>query len=718
MPVHTTLSVCTHNCPDACAMRVGVEDGRIVSIAGDPTHPITRGFLCGKVNRYAERVYHPERIRTPLRRVGAKGEGRFAPISWDAALDEIAARWREVIDRHGAEAILPYSYSGTVGRVQMHAGHRLFHALGATRLARTICSVQAAEGQKYTTGAGLAADIEELPHSRLIVLWGSNVLSTHLHLWPLIREARANGAQLVVIDPHRNRTARQADWYLPIRPGTDAALGLGLMRELIAAGLHEADFVERYTLGFAELRAACAPYTPERTAELTGLAPEDVVRLAHLYGGTKASFLRLGLGPTRRRNGGMVVRTLACLPALTGAWEARGGGFLRQGWANGRLNLGALTDPRPGDPPARTVNMLHLGHALTELRDPPVMALYVYNSNPAAVAPAQAQVHAGLRREDLFVVVHEQMPTDTTDFADLVLPATTFLEQDDVAAGNAARYVQLARAAIAPLGEARSNLDTFAALAARLGIADPVYSEGFDALAERLLESDWAPPGGFDREAFRAGKPVKLHPPRAPWREGKLATPSGKFEFVSAALAAQGLSPVPEYAPSPEGHEAAAAPGASYPLQLCTPHAHHLINSSFANTPSAHGLERPATIRLHPADAAARGLAAGDAARAFNHRGACLLTVDVTEDVQPGVAVAESVWWPRHHAALTGADGNGSGPNGGPRPGNVNQLISAETTDLGGGALFQDCCVQVEGVEADSVHGHPIRPERPARMQG
>ena len=685
MAVTYTTAVCTHNCPDGCGVRVGVEDGRVVSLAGDPDHPITRGFLCGKVNRYTERVYHAERILTPLRRVGAKGEGRFAPISWDEALDEIAARWREVIAGHGAEAILPYSFSGSVGRVSMYIGHRLFHALGASRLARTICSTQAVEGQRYTTGTGLAMDIEEIPHSRFIILWGSNVLSTNLHLWPLIREARAQGARLVVIDPHRNRTARQADWYLPIRPGTDAALALGMMRQIVADGLHDAAFIDRYTLGFEDLCRACAPYTPEHTAEITGLPAQDVVRLAREYGGTRASFLRLGLGPTRRRNGGMVVRTLACLPALTGAWEARGGGFMRQGWASGRLNLGYLTDPRPEDPPARTVNMLHLGRALTELRDPPVMALYVYNSNPAAVTPEQTRVHAGLQREELFTVVHEQMRTDTTDFADIVLPATTFLEQEDVGAGSGTRYVQYSARAIAPLGEARSNLDTFAALAGRMGLADPVYTGGFAQIAERLLQSEWAPPDGFDGAAFRAGRVQKLHPPERPWRDGRLATPSGKFEFVSAALGQLGLSPVPEYTPSPEGNLDNDLK-ARYPLQLCTPHAHHLINSSFANTAGAHGLDRPGRIRLHPADAAARGLGAGDRARVFNERGACVLTVDVTEDVRPGVSVAEAVWWPGDAAVH------------GPGRANVNRLISAENTDLGGGARYQDCLVQVERV--------------------
>ena len=672
-------SVCSHNCPDTCGIRVGVEDGRIVSLEGDPDHPVTRGFLCGKVNRYAERVYSPERVRTPLRRVGAKGEGRFAPISWDEALDEIAHRFQETIARHGAEAILPYHFSGTVAKIAQYSGEPLFNALGASRLARTICSTQASEGQRYTTGPHLATDIEALPHAKLIVLWGSNAVSTNIHLMPFVQQARKNGATLVVIDPHRNRTARRADWHLSPRPGTDLALALGLMRLLIAEERIDRDFIAAYTLGFDALREACAEYTPERVAAITGLAARDVERLGRLYGETRASFIRLGLGPTRRRDGGMLVRAVACLPCLTGAWEERGGGFMRQGWGNQKLNLAYLTQPRPGDPKARTVNMVRLGEALTALKDPPVHALYVFHSNPAAVAPEQAQVQAGLRREDLFVAVHEQMFTDTTDFADVVLPAPTFLEQDDLGAAAGHWYVQVARKAIEPLGEARGNLDVFRALAQRLGVDRPAYRESFEELVAHLLETDWAPAGGWDRAALWAGKAQRMEPPDKPWRTGRLQTPSGKFELYSEGLARLGLSPVPVYAPSPEGHEDNALK-ARYPLQLLTPHAHHFINSSFANVPRSRRLEHGPALRLHPADADARGLAEGDACRVFNGRGECTLPVRVTEDVRPGVCVAESVWWPRD---LPGRK-------------NVNQLISQDQTDVGGGARFQECLVQVE----------------------
>ncbi len=452
-----------------------------------------------------------------------------------------------------------------------------------------------------------------------------------------------------------------------------------MMRLLIAEGLHDAAFVDRYTLGFEDLRAACADYTPQRVAEITGLTADAVLRLARMYGTTRPAFIRMGLGPTRRRNGAMLVRTVSCLPALTGDWELPGGGFMRQGWSKSALNVGLLTQPAAEDPPARTVNMLRLGEALLETDDPPVQALYVYNSNPAAVTPDQSRVHAGLAREDLFTVVHEQMYTDTTDYADIVLPATTMLEHDDVAAGVGTLYVQRSRAAIAPLHEARSNLDVFAALAARLGLDEPVYTMGIDALADAILSDTWAPEGGHDREAYHAGRPVRQHPPPAPWRDGKLATPSGRFEFFSERLAAEGLSPVPEYTPSPEGHEANGAM-AAYPLQLSTPHAHHFINSSFVNVPTSRRLERGPTLQVHPADAAARGLTDGAECRVFNGRGACLLTVEVTENVLPGVVVADSTWWPRFHADRR----------------NINQLISAEQTDLGGGALYQDCRVEVE----------------------
>ncbi|MDH4249134.1 MAG: molybdopterin-dependent oxidoreductase, partial [Deltaproteobacteria bacterium] len=444
-PTETRISVCSHDCPDACSLRVTVREGRLVSLRGDPAHPITQGILCGKVSRYAERVFHPRRILTPQRRVGAKGEGRFQPVSWEEALDEIAARFTAIIREHGAQAILPFSYGGTVGHLGFNAGHPFFHALGASRLDRTICVGTATAGLRATTGIGAAADLEQVVDAKLILLWGLNAVATHVHLMPLLKRARAKGAQVVVIDPYRTATARQAHRWLQIRPGTDAALAMGLMRELLALGLHDRAFIAQYTHGFEALRESCQPYTPEHTEALTGIPAAEVRALARDYGGTRDSFIRLGLGMSRHAGGGMAVRTVACLPAVTGAWEGAAGGLLGLSWSGMWLDTGILTRPRPEHPGARLVNMVRLGEALTALDNPPVKALYVYNANPAATVPHQSLVQQGLAREDLFVVVHEQMPTDTVDYADLVLPATNFLEHDDLLSGYGHDYLQYSR---------------------------------------------------------------------------------------------------------------------------------------------------------------------------------------------------------------------------------------------------------------------------------
>lgn len=661
-------------------MRVGVQAGRIVSVQGDPEHPITRGFLCGKVNRYAERVYSPLRITTPLRHVGAKGQGKFAPISWEEALDEIAERFRAVIRDYGAQAILPYSYGGTIGRVGMDIGTPFFHRLGATRLARTICTGSAVDGHIMTTGPGVASDLEDVAHARLILAWGINAVATHIHIMPFVKEARARGARLVVIDPYRNATARQADWHLRIRPGTDAALALGMMHVILREGLQDAAFVERYTHGIEALREACTPYTPEHTAALTGIPAPDVERLALDYGREPAAFIRLGLGLSRHDNGGMMVRAIACLPTLTGKWARRGGGFLCYAWGGAVQNNAFLKQPAPGDPPARTVNMVKLGSALTDLRAPPIMALYVYNSNPAAIAPHQAKVHAGLARDDLFVAVHEQTLTDTTDFADIVLPATTFMEHEDLVSSYGHTYVQLSRPVIAPVGQAKSNLEVFQLLAKRMGFTEPVFSMGFDEIVRNLFKPDVAAREGFDFEALFAGRPVKFRGDPAPWERG-LKTPSGKFEFHSALMVARGLPAVPAHIPSPEGHLDNAL-RRRYPMQLLTPPSQHFLNSSFGEAATSRRLEERPRVKMHPEDAAARGLADGAPCRVFNDRGECFLAVEVTEDVAPGVAVAESIWWPKWMPGRKG----------------INQLTSAEFTDLGDCAQLHNALVEIEAM--------------------
>ncbi len=668
--------VCSHDCPDSCSVRVGVRDGRIVSITGDPEHPVTRGFLCGKVNRYAERVYSPLRVSHPLRRIGAKGEGRFARISWDEALDEIVERFKAVAAEHGPEAILPYSYGGTIGRIGMYVGSPFFHRLGATRLDRTICIGAAVAALRLTTGVGVATPLEDAAQAKLILIWGINAVATNIHFMPFVNEARARGARIVVIDPYRNATARQAHQHIAIRPGTDAALALGMMRHLVLAGLVDREFVERYTHGFPELKAAAEPYTPERVEAITGVPAGEVVALAEAYGREKSAFIRVGLGIARHDNGGMIVRTIACLPALTGAWEAPGGGLLCYAWGGACQNNAYLGQPWAGDPPARTVNMIKLGEALTELDRPPVKALYVYNSNPAAIAPEQARVHAGLLRDDLFTVVHEQLHTDTVDFADIVLPATNFMEHDDLIGSYGHNYLQLSRAAIPPHGEARSNFAVFWELARRFGFAEPPFTLSFDEVVTQLIKAEHRD-GRMMADLF-AGKPVPLAQPVQPWRTG-LATPSGKFEFVSARMAALGLPAAPAHMPSPEGHLDNALKR-RFSLQLLTPPSQHFLNSSFGETPTGLKLEGPPRIKVHPADAARRGLADGAECRVFNERGECRLACEVTEDVQAGVVVAESVWWPKR---LPGRKG-------------INQLTSAAVTDLGDSAQLHNALVEIE----------------------
>ena len=671
-------AVCPHDCPDACGVRVGVAEGKIVSIAGDPEHPITRGFLCGKVNRYAERVYGDRRILTPLRRIGSKGEGRFAPIGWDEALDEIADRFKSIMAEFGAESLLPYSYGGTIGAIGFNIGHPFFHALGASRLARTICDGASIQGLRMTSGYGADSDIESLTEAKLILVWGLNPVATHIHLMPLVNQARKKGARLVVIDAYRTATARQADTFIQVCPGTDAALALGMMRWIIENNRHDPAFVERHTLGFDDLRAACAPYTPRRAEEITGVPAEAVAALARDYADSPSAFIRLGLGLSRHSNGGMTTRTIACLPALTGAWESPGGGLLGSAWGGMWLSSKPISAPRPEDPPARTLNMVRLGEALLNTVDPPVKALYVYNSNPAAVVPEQGRVQQGLAREDLFTVVHEQVHTDTVDFADIVLPATTFLEHDDLVTSYGHNYVKLSRAALPPRGEAKGNHEVFRLLAGRMGVNHPVLSLDFKGLVDLLLNHAQPPAHGLDREALFAGRTLKLDLPDKPWRAG-LRTPSGRFEFFSASMAERGHSAVPAFVPSEEGHLDNALK-ARFPLQLLTPPSQHFLNSSFGDTSTSRRLEGSPRIKLHPQDAEARALADGDPCRAFNDRGECLLTVEVTEDTAPGVAVAESVWWPMFHPGRKG----------------INQLTSAELTDLGDCARFHDGLVQVE----------------------
>ena len=676
---------CPHDCPDTCATLVTVEDGRAVRIQGDPAHPVTQGFLCAKVNRYLERTYHPERVLTPLRRVGAKGEGRFEPVEWDEALDAIASRLRGIGSEHGAEAILPYSYSGTIGLIQGGSmDRRFFHALGASRLDRTICSTAGEAGLRFTIGAKMGADGEAMPHSDLVILWGTNTLTSNPHLWPFVLEARKAGAPVIAIDPIRTRTAAQCDDWIPIRPGTDAALALGIMHVLFAYGLEDREYLERHTVGSEQLRSRACEYPPARVAAITGLPEEVIVRLARTYGTARAAFIRMNYGLQRHGGGAAAVRAIAALPAVTGHWRHPGGGVQLSTSNTFGFNTAAIERPDLG-PPARTVNMIRLGDALSMpdagVGGPPVQALVVYNSNPAAVAPDRSTVTRGLRRDDLFTVVLEHFQTDTADYADYVLPATTQLEHWDVHLAYGHIYVTLNRPAIAPLGQAKSNTEIFRLLAERMGLADPALADDDVTMIRQALDSPHERMRGitFERLLDTGWARLNVPAPWAPFAEGKFPTPSGKCELYSERMAEMGLDPLPAFVPPHEFPERVPELAERYPLTLISSPAHHFLNSSFVNVPALRRAAREPELLMHPDDAQPRGIEPGMRVRIHNDRGSFSAVARVEPGIRSGTVWAPSVWWTKY-----ASDGR-----------NANDTTSQRQTDLGGGAVFYDNLVDV-----------------------
>ncbi|MBA3321505.1 MAG: molybdopterin-dependent oxidoreductase, partial [Pyrinomonadaceae bacterium] len=598
-------AACPHDCPDTCAMLVTVENNRAVRVAGDPDHPVTRGTLCTKVANYHERTHSPERIKTCLRRAGAKGEGHFVPISWDEALGEIAARFGALAaSDEGAETILPYSYCGTMGLVQSESmDRRFFHRLGASLLDRTICASAGSAGYDATLGAKLGTDPEQFADARLIILWGTNTITSNVHLWPFILEAKHKGARLVAIDPRRTRTADQCDEHVALRPGTDAAFALGLMHVIFAEGLEDRDYLEKHAIGAEELRAQVRAYTPERVAEICGVEAEIIVRLAREYATVRPAVIRINYGLQRHAGGGMAVRTMACLPAIVGAWRDAAGGILLSTSGTFPLNYHALERPDLlPSPRPRTVNMSQLGAALTSLNDPPVRALYVYNSNPAAVAPDQTQVLAGLRREDLFTVVHEQFMTDTCDFADIILPATTQLEHFDLHKAYGHLYLTVNEPAIEPLHEARANSEVFRLLAARLNFTEECFQDSDEEIARQALNVEHPALRGITLEGLRERGWMRLNVPEtfAPFAAGNFPTASGKCELYSESLVARGLPALPEFTPPRESRQSAPELAARYPLALISPAAHAFLNSSFANLPKQLRQEQRPFVEINP----------------------------------------------------------------------------------------------------------------------
>jgi anaerobic selenocysteine-containing dehydrogenase len=676
-------AACPHDCPDTCAMLVEVEDGRATKVSGDPDHPPTQGFLCTKVARYLERVYNPDRVLYPMRRTGAKGEGQFERITWDEALNTIAERFRQIAESSdGPESILPYSYGGTMGIVNSGSmDRRFFNRLGASKLLRTICSAAGGEALKFTVGAKIGTDMENFHRARLILLWGTNTLSSNIHLWPRIKEALASGARLIGIDPYRNHTHDHCHQLIQVRPGTDAALALAMMNVIVGEGLEDRDYIDRYTLGFDKLRERAAEFPPARAARICGVTEEEIVGLAREYATTRPAVIRVNYGLQRHAGGGMAVRTIACLPALTGSWRDAGGGVLLSTSGMFAFDEQVLERPdlTPGNP--RTINMSRLGEALTDTT-PPVKAIYVYNSNPAAIAPDQSKVLAGFRREDLFTVVHEQFQTDTADYADILLPATTQLEHRDMVKPYGHYYLVYNEPAIAPLGEAKPNWEVFQLLARRMGFEDECFGDTDEDIIRQALATDYAPLRGITLDQLKQEGWARLNLPEtfAPFADGKFLTPSGKCEFYCESLEQAGLDPLPAFIPPRESPDSAPELAARYPLQLISPPANSFLNSTFSNLASFLKSEREPFIQLNAEDAGSRAINDGDTVRVWNDRGECQLKARITDRVKPGVAVALSIWWNKLS----------------PGHSNVNQLVSQELTDIGAGATFFDNLVEVE----------------------
>lgn len=665
-------------------MLITVENGVATRVEGDPEHPTTAGFLCNKVARYLERTYSPQRVLYPMKRVGAKGKGVFARITWDEALETIAQSFKAIADSpDGPQAILPYSYAGTMGLVQSASiDRRFFHRLGASLLERSICSAAGAAGYKVTIGGSVGTDMEQFQNARLILLWGANPVTSNVHLWPQLVEARRRGARLIAIDPYQSLSAEKCDEHLAILPGTDAALALGMMHLLFKEGLIDEDYCQRFTLGLELLKERAAEYPPERVAAITGLTVEQITKLARDYGTIEPAVIRVNYGLQRHAGGGMAVRTISCLPALIGAWRHPAGGILLSSSGTFGLNTAALERPDLIWNQPRTINMSAIGRALLEEQNPPIRALYVYNSNPVAIAPDSQQVIAGFSRSDLFTVVHEIFQTDTADYADILLPATTQLEHFDLHKAYGHLYLLANNPAIPPLGEALPNSEVFRRLAERMGFSDECLKDSDEEIARQAITGGNPALEGMTLDELKAAgwRRLNVSDPFAPFANGNFLTPSGKCEFFSESLARQGMDPLPTYTPPRESRQTAPRLAERFPLAIISPPAHNFLNSSFANLPSFIHAEKEPMLEIHPEDASFRGISTGDRVRVFNDRGEFEVKARVTEKARQGVVVALSVWWKK----LT-SDGH-----------NANDVTSQCLTDLGAGATFYDVLVDVE----------------------
>ncbi|SDD78851.1 Anaerobic selenocysteine-containing dehydrogenase [Cupriavidus sp. YR651] len=699
MATRIVRAACPHDCPDTCALLVTVEDGRAVKVAGDPDHPGTQGVLCTKVSRYTERTYHPDRLLTPMRRVGRKGEGKFAPISWDEALDEVATRLSAIAARD-PQAIVPYSYAGTMGLVQGESmAPRFFHKLGASLLDRTICASAGATALRYTYGASVGMDMEHVADAKLVIIWGGNPIASNLHFWTRAQEAKRRGAMLVAIDPYRSLTAEKCHRHIAPMPGTDGAFALAMIHVLIRDGLLDQDYIDRHTVGFDALRERAMAFPPARAAEICGVPVEDIEWIAGLYGQLAVRerqpvAIRLNYGMQRVHGGGQAVRAVACLPSLVGAWRHAAGGLQLSTSGFFPVDNAALQRPDllpdwPGLP--RTINMSTIGDALlddgTTGHGPKVEAVVVYNSNPVAVAPESSKVAAGFAREDVFTVVLEHFRTDTADYADILLPATTQLEHVDVHKAYGHTYFLANNQAVEPMGQALPNTEIFRRLAARMGFTEPCFADSDEAIAAQAIQRGDKRADGISWDSLKAQGWQKLNLPAAPFAEGGFPSPSGKCEFYSDTMAREGLDPVPAYVPPYEAPSSAPDLAARYPLAMISPPARNFLNSSFVNVDSLRATEGEPHLDIHPVDAAERGIVHGALVRAYNDRGSLQARARVTDRARQGLVVGLSIWWKK-----LAPDGK-----------NANELTSQRLTDLGRAPVFYDCLVDVEAVPVEAA---------------
>lgn len=679
-------SVCPHDCPDTCGIISHVKDGKLVKVKGDPDHFVTRGFLCQKVMNYPERVYSPDRILYPLKRVGKKGEGEFEKISWDEAIETITTNFNKIVSNHGSESILPFNGSGTLGLVNGNvAGKRFFNRLGASRLERTICSKGGRVGYKYTLGASFGADPLAIPNSKLVISWGTNPYYTNIHQIPLIKEAGKNGAYYVVVNPYKIKSVEMADLFIQIAPGSDAALALGMMNVIINNSLYDKEFVNNHTEGFEALAERTREYPLERVEEITGVKKETIKEFAEIYANNRPSFIYAGSGMQHHTNGGMMIRTISCLPGLAGAWKYPGGGMFYPTSESFPVNWDELEGNDLCPISTRTINMNRLGEVLLNA-SPAIHGLYIYNSNPAAVLFNQRKVINGLCREELFTVVHEQLHTDTVRYADIVLPATTQFEHTDLHYSYFHLALQLNGPVIGPIGESRPNIDVFNTLAKAMGFQDKCFDETATGIINKALSNGSPYLKGITLERLRKEGVIRMNLPdefHMPYPGLKFPTPSGKIEFYSERMKADGYGPLPAHIPIKEGPLASPELYKKYPIYLLTPSAKSFLNSNFANIPDSRNEEKRPTLEINPNDAKIRNINTGDMARVFNDRGECTLWASVEDSVKEGVAVNKGIWW------------NSLSPG----KCNSNQTTPDILADMGGGSTYNTNLVQIERIK-------------------